>query len=64
MAAILMTPVKWLHSEGEKESVKAKCKEAETETEQPIKLIHLAESEGLARQAEEISHTHLSQHTL
>lgn len=57
MAAFLMTPVKWLHSKGGKESVKAKCEEAEAETEELIKLIHLVGSEGQERQAEEISHS-------
>lgn len=41
MVAFLMTPVKWLCSEGEKETVKAKCEQAEMETEELIKLIHL-----------------------
>lgn len=42
---------------GRKETVKAKCEEAETETEELIKLIHLVGSEGRERQAEEISHS-------
>lgn len=37
--------------------MKAKCEEAETETEELIKLIHLVGSEGRERQAEEISHS-------
>lgn len=41
MAAFLMTPVKWLCSQGEKETVKAKGEQAEMETEELIKLIHL-----------------------
>lgn len=40
-----------------KESVKAKCEEAETETEELIKLIHLVGCEGRERQAEKISHS-------
>lgn len=57
MAAFLMTPVKWLRGEAEKETVKAKREEAEMETEELIKLIHLVECEGRERQAEKISHS-------
>lgn len=64
MAAFLMTPVKWLRGEGEKETVKAKCEEAEMETEELIKLIHLVGCEGRERQAEKISHSLIFLNTL
>lgn len=63
MAPFLMTPVKWLHSEGGKETVKAKCEEAETETEELIKLIHLVGSEGQRTPSGgNFTLAHLSQH--
>lgn len=64
MAAFLMTPVKWLRSAGEKESVKAKCEEAEMETEELIKLIHLVGCEDQRMPSgENFTLAHLSQHT-
>lgn len=64
MAAFLMTPVKWLRSAGEEESVKAKCEEAEMETEELIKLIHLVGCEGRECQADKISHSLVFLNTL
>lgn len=64
MAAFLMTPVKGLCREWEKETVKAKCEEAEMETEELIKLIHLVGCEDRERQAETISHSLIFPNTL
>lgn len=65
MPAFLMTPVKWFRSEEEKETVKAKCEQAEMETEELIKLIHLVGCEVRECQEEEILHSLIwSQHTL
>lgn len=47
-----------------RESVKAKCEEAEMETEELIKLIHLVGCEGRERQAEKISHSLIFLNTL
>lgn len=64
MPAFLMTPVKWLRSEKEKETVKAKCEQAEMETEELIKLIHLVGCEVRERQEEKILHPLIFLNTL